>query len=465
VLPFRALTAQSEERELGLGIADAIITGLGGSPDLIVRPTRVVLPFEDKSTDPIEVGKTLQVGAVLDGTLQRSGGRLRIQVQLWRVPDGTSLWTQKYDVITSDVFSVQDQIGTQVAQALRVRLTAAGRERLGTPYSADPKVYALLVRARGLELRQGRESLLTAISIYEDAVRKEPANALAHAWLGSAYRIYSFFHDPNDPAWLEKAEQHSQRALELDPNLAEAYAAQAAVLWTPQRHFQHDRSMVLYRKALDLNPNLATDRGFYAVILSHVGLFDRAAAEAELALKTDPENVRALAQVAEDLVMRGEAQRGEEAARAALNVDPDYSLSKLALLEALIADDKLNEARELIARNYFGEARHFNLIFGGLLAAQRGRFAEAETLGVQAERAGEGLGPYHHVTYGLAKIYALSGKKDQAVRWLRTTAEEGMPCYPMFRDDPQLKNLRGDPGYDRLLEEMRRDWERRGSED
>ncbi len=264
VLPFRALTAQSEERELGLGIADAIITGLGGSPDLIVRPTRVVLPFEDKSTDPIEVGKTLRVGAVLDGTLQRSGGRLRIQVQLWQVPDGTSLWTQKYDVIASDVFSVQDQIGTQVAQALRVQLNAASRGRLGTPYSTDPNVYALLLRARGLELRQGRESLLTAISLYEEALRKEPANALAHAWLGSACRIYSFLHDPNNPAWLERGRAAlPARVWNWTRSLAEAHAVQAAVLWTPQRHFQHDRAMVLYRKALDLNPNLATDRGFY----------------------------------------------------------------------------------------------------------------------------------------------------------------------------------------------------------
>ncbi len=109
---------------------------------------------------------------MLDGTLQRSGGRLRIQVQLWQVPEGTSLWTQKYDVITSDVFSVQDQIGTQVAQALRVQLTAAGRERLGTPYSTDPNVYALILRARGLELRQGRETLQTAISLYEEALQQ-----------------------------------------------------------------------------------------------------------------------------------------------------------------------------------------------------------------------------------------------------------------------------------------------------
>ncbi len=203
--------------------------------------------------------------------------------------------------------------------------------------------------------------------------------------------------------------------------------------------------MALYRKALDLNPNLATDRGFYAVVLSHVGLFDRAATEAEQALKTDPENVRALAEVAEDLVMRGQAQRGEEAARTALGVDPDYSLSKLALLEALIAQDKLDEAQELLARNYFGEARHFSLIFGGLIAAKRGRYVEAESLGVQAEKAGEGLGPYHHVTYGLAQIYALSGKKEQAVRWLRTHRRRRHALLPDVSRRPAAQEPAGRP--------------------
>ncbi len=167
--------------------------------------------------------------------------------------------------------------------------------------------------------------------------------------------------------------------------------------------------------------------------------------------------------MAETSSLRGQPQRGEEAARIALNIDPDYNLSKLALIDALIEEDKLDEAQELLARNYFGEARHFSMIFGGLIAANAAGTSKPNPSACGPRRR-QGLGPYHHVTYGLAQIYAMGGKKEQAVRWLRTTAEEGMPCYPMFRDDPLLKNLRGDAGYDRLLEEMRRDWERRGSE-
>jgi tetratricopeptide (TPR) repeat protein len=195
-----------------------------------------------------------------------------------------------------------------------------------------------------------------------------------------------------------------------------------------------------------------------------VGLFDRAETESHRALETDPENVRSLAEVAENYIMQWQARRGEEAARVALRVDPDYALSKMALLEALIAQDKLDEAQALLDQNYFGTGRHFALWFAGLIAARRGRYGEAESFGLQAVQAGEGLGPYHHMTFGLAQVFALSGKKAEAVRWLRRTAEEGMPSYPMFRDNPLLKNLRGDPEYDKLLEELRREWERRQRE-
>jgi serine/threonine-protein kinase len=153
VLPFRPLSGEAADRELGLGLTDAIVTGLGGSPDLIVRPTRTVLPYQDKMTDPIEAGKALQVSAILDGTLQRAGARLRVNVQLWSVPEGVSLWSQKYDVESTDIFGVQDQIGTSVAQALRVQLTDVAHTRLGAAPSKDPVVYALLLRGRSLELR------------------------------------------------------------------------------------------------------------------------------------------------------------------------------------------------------------------------------------------------------------------------------------------------------------------------
>jgi TolB-like protein/Tfp pilus assembly protein PilF len=464
VLPFRPLSVSDADRELGLGLADAIVTGLGGSPDLIVRPTRAVLPYQDKTTDPIEAGKALQVTAILDGTLQRAGSRLRVNVQLWSVRDGTSLWSHKYDVESADVFGVQDQIGTSVAQALRAKLTDVSRTRLAAAPSKNAEVSALLLRGRSLELRQTREALQSAVALFEEAVQKEPDNASAHARLAAASRIYSFLHDPNNPKWLESAERHSRRALELDPNLAEAYAAAASMLWTPQRNFQHDRAMTLYRKALDLNPNLATDRGYYAVILSHVGLFDQAATQAARALESDPDNARALAEVAENLVMLGQAQRGEEAARAALRVEPDYLLSKMALLEALVVQNKAAEAQALLDQDYFGANNYFELWFAALLAAQRGRHAEAEKLGLQALQGTEGLGPFHHLTFGLAQVYALAGKNSQAVRWLRRTAETGMPCYPMFRDDPLLKNLKGDREYNKLLEEMRPEWERRRRE-
>lgn len=464
VLPFRPLSGEAADRELGLGLTDAIVTGLGGSADLIVRPTRAVLSYQDKMTDPIEAGKALQVSAILDGTLQRAGARLRVNVQLWSVPEGISLWSQKYDVESTDIFGVQDKIGTSVAQALRVQLSDVARARLGAVASKNPEVYALLLRARSLALRLGRESSQAAMGLYEEALQKEPDNAQAHAWLAQACRMYSFLHDPNNPTWLEKAERHSRRALELDPNLAEAYVAQAAVLWTPQRQFRHDEALALYRKGLALNPNLATDRAFMGIILSHTGFFERAIEEHRRALETDPQNLRALSALAEDYVMSGQYQRGEETARASLTLDPDYPFARTALLDALTAGGNLDEAEVLLTRGFLSDSPHEHRRFSAFVAARRGRFDEAVRLGLQAAKQAEGRGPFHHIAFLMGQVYALEGRKEKAVEWLRRAAATGLPGYPIYRDDPDLKNLRGDPGYERFLEELRKDWERRRPE-
>jgi len=464
VLPFRALSGQADDSQLGLGLTDAIVTGLGGSQELTVRPTRAVLSYQEKLTDPVEAGKALQVGAVLDGTLQKSGKRLRITVQLWQVSDGASLWSQKYDVQAGDVFAVQDEIGSKVAQSLRVQLTAAARQRLSTAYAKDPEVYSLLLRGSSIALGIGREGLQLAIPIYEQVLRKEPNNALAHALLARAAQVFSFFYEPNNPAWLQKAESHARRALELDPNLAEAYAAQAGVLWTPQNNFQADRAVQLYRKALQLNPNLATDRGHLGVIYSHVGLLERAVEEHRRALEIDPRNLRSLTALAEDYHEMGQPQRAEEVSRSALAVDPDYPIARWQLVQSLLASDRLKEVEVLLQQNYLVEMKSQGSLLAGLIAARRGKLAEAEALALRGAEEGKGFGHFHHIAFRVGQVYALAGKKSQAVVWLRRAADNGLPSYPLYPADPYLKNLRGDPEFERFLEELRREWERRRRE-
>ncbi len=464
VLPFRALSGQPADSELALGLADAIVTGLGGSKELTVRPTRAVLGYQDKLTDPVEAGKALQVESVLDGTLQKSGSRLRINVQLWRVSDRASVWSRKYDVQADDVFAVQDEIGSKVAEALRVELGSAARLRLSTPYSKNPEVYALLLRGRSLALSLGQESLRAAIPTFEGALRTEPDNALAHAWLADAYQRFTFFYDPENALGLQNAESHAQRAIELDASLAEAYAAQAGVAWSPQNHFQADRAVMLYRKALALNPNLASGRAELGRTYCHVGLFDRAIEEHRRAIEIDPKNVSALQGLAEDYVMSGQPRRAEEAARVALGVDPDYALARWELVESLVATNKLGDAEALLRQEYLAGLKFLAPRLPALIAARRGKLAEAEALAARAAEQGRGYGYFHHLAFTVGQIYALAGKKSQAVEWLRRAADAGMPAYPLYQADPDLKSLRGHPEFERFLDELRQQWERRKRE-
>ncbi len=464
VLPLRALGNQTSDSELGLGLSDAIITGLGSSSSLTVRPVRDVLPFEQKSSDPVQAGKLLDADAVLDGTLQRINNVLRINVQLWQVSSGAALWSQKYDVHVHDVFALQDKIGARVAEALRVELAAAARQRLRAEYSRDPAVYTSLLHGRSLMLHSSRQNTLDAISIFRDVLRTEPKNAVALAWLARSCRTMNFLYDPQDPQWVDCGEANARRALQIDPGLAEAYAALAGVLWTPQRGFQHDQAYQSYRKALALNPNMAQAHAYLGVLFDHVGLYDRAFGEVRHALDIEPDNLRARAEISSLYRLAGEYPQAEEAARAALRIDPDDLYSRDALIQSLLVQRKLDEASALLKQNYFGNSGFRINYYGGLLAAYRGHFAESERRIVQAANAARGFGHFHHVAFAAGQVFAMAGKGTEAVAWLRQAAAAGMPGYRIYRDDPVLKKLNGNPGYQRFLAERLAEWQRRQRE-
>jgi eukaryotic-like serine/threonine-protein kinase len=460
VLPLRTLGGQRGDSELGLGLSDAIITGLGSSSSLTVRPTSVVLGYQEKPADPVQAGKDLHADDVLEGTIQKNGNSLRITVRLWQVASGAPLWSQKYDIEVRNVFTLQDQIGTRVAEALRIELATAARQRLRAEYSGDPVVYTSLLHGRSLMLHPSRENTLAAVSLFRDVLRGEPGNAVALAWLARSCRMMNFLFDPRDPQWIDCGESNAKRALQIDPTLSDAYAALAGVLWTPQRGFQHDATIDLYEKALAINPNMA-ERAYLGTVFQHVGLYDRALAETRRALEIEPENLRAQAEHSDLFRLSGDLPQAEEAARATLRIDPDDLFGKDALMEALFAEHKFTEVEALLKRNYFGVSGFRRPYYQGLLAAYHGRFAEAERLTVRAAEVSRGYGHFHHVAFAAGEVFAMSGKKAEAVAWLRRAAVSGMPGYPIYHDNPILKKLDGDPGYERFLAEQRDEWERR----
>jgi TolB-like protein/Tfp pilus assembly protein PilF len=284
VLPFRLLDKQSSDDHLGLGMTDAVITKLTNVRALVVRPTSSVLRYADAATDPAKAGNELAVESLLDGKVQRSGDRIRVTVQLIRVQDGQPFWAQTFDDRFTDIFAVEDSISEKVAHALAVKFGGAEQKELVRHYTDNIEAYRDYVQGRYFEFQFTPGGLNQALWEFDRAIELDPSYALAYAGLADAYTTASDWILPPRDA-LPKAESAARKALVFDDQLAEAHAALAHALlheWklrSSQREFQ---------RALSLNPNNTSFYFAYGEYLADTGKEDEALAQMERALRLDP---------------------------------------------------------------------------------------------------------------------------------------------------------------------------------
>ena len=283
VLPFQSL-ASGDDQYLGLGMTDAVITRLSTLRQLVVRPTSSVLRYAGAKTDPIEAGRQLGVDSVLDGKVQRAGDRIRVTVQMISVPDGRPLWAETFDENFTNVFSVEDSISQRVVDTLSLQLAGLDKKQLARNYTENLEAYQNYVKGRYEEFRFTPDGLQKAIEYFNRAIELDPGYALAYAGLADAYTTASDWVLPPREA-LPKAEAAARKALVFDPNLAEAHAALAHAL---MHQWKLDDAGKEFQRAMELNPNNTAFYFIYAEYFSALGQEDRALAELDKAIKLDP---------------------------------------------------------------------------------------------------------------------------------------------------------------------------------
>src|SRR3989441_67610 len=351
------------------------------------------------------------------------------------------------------------------ALALLVGFSVAGpRGRLHprTPPTSNAQAYDLYLRANMLvNQRQNRENDSVAITLFERIVALDPSFAAAQAGLARAYALRVTEFAPGDTAALERARVAAEKALRLDPNLAEAHQAQARLLWGPANHFFHERAIQEDRRALSLDPNMDRAHQHLGNIYLHIGMLDEAIAELEKTLAISPREDNALRRIAEARTYQGRYQDG---LKILSQVDPDanppYWHYQMTLL--LLHLGRRDSAFAVI-RNYL---RAHPDDRGGVVTSAR---AVWFALGGDAHRAeqdirtavqkGQGYIHFHHAGYHIALAYALLHRPDSAVQWLRTTAEGGLPRYPLFERGPFLDNIPRHSGFVAFMREQKVQWE------
>jgi TolB-like protein/Flp pilus assembly protein TadD len=290
VLPFRLLSNEASDEYLGSGMADALITKLSNIRQITVRPTSAVIKYAAKGNaqDPLAAGRELGVDSVLEGTIQRAGERVRVTVQLISVRESVPLWAHSFDERFTDIFTVQDSISAQVADALTLKLTGEEQKLLAKRYTDNVEAYQSYLRGRYFMNKRNEEGLRKGIGYFTEAIEKEPGYALAYAGLADAYSVLGFYQfDKLAPEEsFQRAKAAALKALELDETLAEAHASLALA----RVDVDHDEAGAEreYRRAIELNPNYATAHHWYSDFLAALDRQDEAMAEIRRALELDP---------------------------------------------------------------------------------------------------------------------------------------------------------------------------------
>jgi TolB-like protein/tetratricopeptide (TPR) repeat protein len=456
VLPLANLGGGPDSDYFGDGLTEDINTQLTKMRTLHVIARGSTRPYKGTTRPLREIAQELGVGTLLEGSIRRAGGRIRITAQLIDAGTERQLWAETYDRDPRDVLDVQTDVASKVAAALALRLTEADGARLRRGTTSNPEAYDFYLKGVAHAGNGSGKELRAAMSDFEHAVALDPGYALAHAELGDAYLRYGLYNDAEDPQWIDRARSSVNRALELEPGLALPHVALGQLLFSRYSGWDFDGAMKEFARARALEPDSA--HIWAASVMGHVGL-EPAVREAELALKLNPRGT--LVRLVTVLAYEWTARFNEALSRS--RELAERPSDRLRGLPSMLRVGRLDEAVALAETpdpdEVFPETPDTTR---ALILAVAGKKDEAAFL-AKLFAGGYPLEPgewAHHSMYELACTESLIGHPTEAVGWLRKAAESGFPNYLLFSRDPLLDPIRSDPGFVQLMAELRPRWER-----
>jgi eukaryotic-like serine/threonine-protein kinase len=405
-----------------------------------------------------EIASELGVDALIEGSVLRSANKVRITVQLIDGKTDRHVWSKSYERVADDIMTLQREVATAIAREVNVELTPAEKRRLQTTTTKNPEAYEAYLRAKyrletGISVRADAD---LALSEAEKAVALDGEFAEAHVALAQALATLVFGYDAPISVH-ERAMVELGKALSLNPELADAYEVRGALYYNKLKNFDIRSAVADYRKAISLNPNLVTAYGSLGSELTHSGLHAEAVEAYKRAIELDPHFYGAKGRLVRAYWQSNHFEEAVATYRkyGVIGFDTPVAVAYLqGTREAweLVRDDRI-KAWNLGAANFDLAAVR------GLLFAKDGKAAEAEKQIATAVKNGEGKNHFHHSAFLVAAAYAEMGKAHEAVRWLRYDTQNGMPNYPLFRENPSMKKIAGNKGYEEFMAELKPKWE------
>lgn len=422
ILAFADLSPGHDHEYFCDGIAEEIINALSCVRELRVASRTSSFQFKGRAMDVREIARTLGVGAVVEGSVRKAGNQVRISAQLVSASDGYRLWSETYDHGLEDVFATQTEIAQKLVRALRLSLTAQEAEQLELGGTRNAEAYDLYLRGQAL-LREGGDSWLAAAALFERAIEADPQFAQAHACLASVLALAATWGLETETARIEQALAASRRALELEPRLSEAYVAKGSLLLVRRKTTE---AFAAFEEAIRLNPASYDANYFYARGLFSVGRAEQALAHYEQAERLRPEEYQPPSMLASALLSLGRRDAAITVAiRALTNIDarlathPDESraLHLAATLSALI-----------------GQRERTLAYISRVVRLRPDEFA---------------------TNYNVACAYATLGLRDEALDHLGRAIRNGRGNLDWIEHDPDLNSLRDEPRFKEIVGRLR----------
>jgi serine/threonine-protein kinase len=448
VLPFENRSDEKANAYFAEGIQDEILTRLSKIADLKVISRTSTQHYKSAPENLPEIAKQLGVAHILEGSVQKSGDAVRVNVQLIKAVNDSHLWADTFDRKLTDIFAVESEVAEKIAASLQAELSGRERQALKSKPTENPEAYDLYLRGQYLLNKRTIDAIEKGRVLFEQAVAMDPSFALGHAGIAEAYILLGKAGSISADEASARAWPEVTSSLAMDENLAQGYISRALLLTDFEWNWPAAEGD--YRKALDLNPNSAAAHHWYARHLAEIGRSDEALREIEAAQKLDPLSPVIRATKAKILFVAHRYDQAAEECRAALDLDPNFAPAFSLLGQAYAHLGRLSAATEA--------SKKYVELSGGTGWAKlelaytysvAGNKPEADRIVNETTTGRQDFSPYD-----MATIHSAQHDTAGALQWLEKAIQQRSVDVVWIRVDPRLDAVRSDPQFRRVLAHM-----------
>jgi TolB-like protein/Tfp pilus assembly protein PilF len=450
VLPFDNLSHDPDNAYFAEGVQDEILSRLAKVADLKVISRTSTQRFKSAPANLPDIAKQLGVANILEGSVQKAKDQVRVNVQLINALSDAHLWAETYDRKLTDIFTVESEIAKTIADNLQAKLSGSEKTAISKEPTANSEAYELYLKGRFFWNKRTSADIHTALGYFEQAAKVDPNYAVAYAGMADCYLLLPLYGGGVPSEMYPKAIAMAQKAIALDPNLGEPHASLGLI--HAVFDFDFSASVREFEEAIRLNPNYATAHHWFGdSVLPALGEFDRAIAEAKLALELDPLSVVNNTDAGTVYWITGHYQEAVMQFRRAIEMDPRNYTVHWGLGQAL---ERVGDLPGAIAEYEKSTQLDDDPLPLGLLGAAKAKAGDRAAALAILNRL-EDIAKHRYVPdYSFALIHLALGQKDEAMHWLDSSYAKHQPDLNWIRVDPDLRSLHGDTRFEALAEKI-----------